>query len=40
MDDFLKDIVDCFNETAPKKAKTAEEALEQLDQIIDQATKD
>lgn len=36
MDDFLQDIVDCFNMNTPKhiKADTAEEVLEKLDKAF------
>lgn len=36
MDDFLQDIVDCFNMHTPKhiKADTAEEVLEKLDKAF------
>lgn len=34
MDEFLKDIVDCFNSKAPVHADTAEEVLEKLDKAF------
>ena len=36
MDDFLQDIVNCFNMNTPKhiKADTAEEVLEKLDKAF------
>lgn len=39
MDDFLQDIVDCFNHSELSHADTAEEVIDQLDKIIKKEVK-